>query len=310
MEKRKLGKNGPNLSVLGLGTWVMGGPWRYGWGPQDDKESIATIHKAIDNGINWIDTAAVYGLGHAERVVARALAKKRDKVFIATKCGLVWQKEIKKRPHNLTRTSIRREIEDSLQRLKTDYIDLYQLHSPDPETPVEESWSEMLALQKEGKVRWIGVSNFNMQLMKRCLKLGHVDSLQPVYNLLNRDIENEIVPFCHQNGIGIISYSPLASGLLSGKFDREKLAINDWRSKDTDFKGEALKKKLGYVEKLNSIAKEQNTTVGNLAIAWVLQHPEISSTILGVRNRQQLNKNIKATLLKLETDVEKRIADF
>lgn len=304
MKYKKLNKNGPELSVLGLGSWQMGGPWRYGWGRVENNTSIDIIHQALDLGINWIDTAAVYGLGFAERILARALKKKRHNVFIATKCGLVWEKSIAKRPHNLTPANIRREVDLSLLRLSTDYIDIYQMHAPDPETPVEDSWNEMVKLKQEGKIRWIGLSNFNKDLLSRCLDIFNVDSMQMPYNLLDRKIEENIIPYCVEKDIGLLAYSPLASGLLTGKFDITALAKDDWRRKDNRFKGPQLFATNSKVEKLKQIAQDCGCSASQLALAWNLSKEDVSSTIIGVRSIKQLAENVKSLDLELTNKVQ------
>ena len=293
MRTRKLGNNGPELTVVGFGAWAIGGPWEFGWGPVDDSASVNAIRRAIDLGINWIDTAAVYGLGHSEEMVARALKGPRDKVFIATKCGMVWDGGKKVRVH-LGPDSIRTEIENSLRRLNTDYIDLYQFHWPDPLTPVEESWAVMLKMKEEGKVRFVGVSNFDVPLLKRCMALGPVQSLQPPYNLLKREVEREILPYCLDNGIGVVAYSPMMSGLLSGKFDIDRVAPDDWRRKDKMFQEPQLSKEMVFIEKLRPIAAKYGKTVGQLSIAWVNMNPAVTSSIVGVRNILQVEDNLGA----------------
>lgn len=301
MKKKILGKNGPELTVIGFGTWAIGGPWEYGWGPVYDDESVRALHKAIDLGINWIDTAAVYGLGHSEEVIARALEGKRKEIFLATKCGMIWD-ESKRVRINASPASIRREIELSLRRLKTDYIDLYQIHWPDPETPVEDSWTTMVNLQTEGKVRYIGVCNYDTSMLKKCNTIAPVQSLQPPYNLLRRQIENDILPYCRENEIGVIAYSPMQSGLLSGSFDINKLANDDWRRKNKYFQEPYLSKALNFIEKLKPLAQKYNTSVGNLAIAWVLFHPAITSAIVGARSPKQIEEIVKSEKLILENE--------
>jgi len=289
MNQRQLGKDGPFLSEIGLGAWAIGGPWEWGWGPQDDRESILTIERALDLGINWIDTAAVYGLGHSEEIVGKALAGKRDQVFIATKCGLLWNEKGHVRNNNQPE-SIMKEAENSLRRLNTDYIDLYQIHWPDPHTPVEESWQAMVKLQEQGKVRYIGVSNFDVQLLEKCEAIRHVNSLQPPYNLLNREVEREILPWCRKHGVGVVAYSPMQSGLLTGKFDISRLSRDDWRRKSPYFKEPQLSKNLKFVEELRPIAGKYRKTVAQLAITWVLMHPAITSAIVGARRPQQVDE--------------------
>lgn len=304
MRTRKLGNNGPELTVVGFGAWAIGGPWEFGWGPVDDSASVNAIRRAIDLGINWIDTAAVYGLGHSEEMVARALEGTRDKVFIATKCGMVWDGGKKVRVH-LGPDSIRTEIENSLRRLNTDYIDLYQFHWPDPLTPVEESWAVMLKLKEEGKVRFVGVSNFDVPLLKRCTALGTVQSLQPPYNLLKREVEREILPYCLENGIGVVAYSPMMSGLLSGKFDIDRVARDDWRRKDEMFQEPRLSKEIVFIEKLRPIAAKYGKTVGQLSIAWVNMNPAVTSSIVGARNIPQVEDNFGADFEIDKDDLQK-----
>ncbi len=301
MYTRKLGKNGPEITIIGLGAWAIGGPWVFGWGEQDDQQSIETIHKSLDSGINWIDTAAVYGLGHSEKIVGQALKGKRDKVFLATKCGLVWNNKGKVR-NNLKPDSIRTELENSLKRLGTDYVDLYQFHWPDPSTNVEDSWNEMIKLKEEGKARYVGVSNFDVPLLEKCEAMYHVDSLQPPYSMLNRDVEKEILPYCEKHGIGVIPYSPMQSGLLTGKFDKSRLAPDDWRHKSPYFQEPNLSRNLEFVESLKPIAEKYGKTVGHLAIAWVLKHSAVTSAIVGARRPEQATENVLAADLHLNQD--------
>ena len=293
METRQLGKDGPFLTEIGLGTWAIGGPWSWGWGKQDDRESVAAIRRALELGVNWIDTAAVYGLGHAEEVVAQAIEGRRHEVFLATKCGLVWDDRGRVR-NNLEPESIRREAEESLRRLKTDVIDLYQIHWPDPNASIRRAWETMVKLQKAGKVRYIGVSNFDVPQLKQCLKVAPVQSLQPPYSLVRREIEEEILPFCRENGIGVVVYSPMASGLLTGKYDPNRLAPDDWRRKVDDFVEPKVTRFLKLVEKIRPIAARHGKTVGNLAVAWTLMNPAVTSAIVGARNVQQVEENIQA----------------
>ncbi len=305
MNKRILGKNGPELTVVGFGAWAIGGPWEFGWGPVDDEVSVKAIQRALDLGINWIDTAAVYGLGHSEEIVAKAIKGKRSEVFIATKCGMVWDENRKVRIH-LGPSSIRKEIENSLRRLNTDHVDLYQIHWPDPETPVEDSWAALAKLKEEGKVRYIGVSNFDVPLLKKCMAIAPVQSLQPIYNLLKRDVEKEILPYCSENGIGVVAYSPMMSGLLTGKFDPKRLAPDDWRSKNPMYKEPVLSKEMAFIDKLRPITAKYGKTVGQLAIAWVNMSPAVTSSIVGARNPQQVEENVGADF-KIGADDMKKI---
>lgn len=301
MQTRKLGKNGPEITVIGLGAWAIGGPWVFGWGVQDDQQSIETIHKSLDLGINWIDTAAVYGLGHSETIVGQALKGKRDNVFLATKCGLVWNNKGKVR-NNLKPDSIRTELENSLKRLETDYVDLYQFHWPDPNSRVEDSWHELVKLKEEGKVRYVGVSNFDVPLLEKCEAIHHVDSLQPPYSMLNRNVETGILPYCEQHGIGVIAYSPMQSGLLTGKFDKSRLAPDDWRHRSDFFKEPNLSRNLEFVDSLKPIADKYGKTVGHLAIAWVLTHSAVTAAIVGARRPEQAEENVFAADLHLSQD--------
>ncbi len=290
MRKRILGKGGPELTAIGFGAWAIGGPWEFGWGPVDDEASVSAIRKAIDSGINWIDTAAVYGLGHSEEVVARAISGHRDDVFLATKCGMVWDDSRKVRVH-LGPVSIRKEIEASLRRLRTDHVDLYQFHWPDPDTPVEESWETMVRLKEEGKAKHIGVCNFGVDLLKRCSAIERPQSLQPIYNLVRQDVSKEVLPYCLQNGIGVVAYSPMMSGLLSGKFDITKLAADDWRRKNKVFQEPLLSREIALVERLRPIASKYGRTVGQLAVAWVNMNPAVTSSIVGARTAGQVEEN-------------------
>ncbi len=301
MNTRQLGKNGPFLTEIGFGSWAVGGPWDWGWGKQDDRDSIAAIRRALDLGVNWIDTAAVYGLGHAEEVVARAVEDRRQEVFIATKCGLVWNDNGRVR-NNLQPESIRREAEASLRRLKTDVIDLYQIHWPDPNASLRRAWETLVQLQKEGKVRYIGVSNFNVPQLKQCLKVAPVQSLQPPYSLLRREVEREILPFCKENGIGVVAYSPMGSGLLTGKYDPNRLARDDWRRKVSDFQEPGVTRILNFVEKLRPLAERHGKTVGQLAVAWVLMNPAVTSAIVGARNVRQVEENVQAAGWRLSSE--------
>ena len=294
MKKRILGKNGPSLSEIGFGAWAIGGPWEYGWGLVDDKKSIEAIHRAIELGINWIDTSAVYGLGHSEEVVARALKEKRKDVFLATKCGMVWDDSRRVKIHASPK-SIIKEIDDSLKRLQTDYIDLYQIHWHDPETPVEDSWGTLVRLKEEGKARYIGVCNYDVPLLEKCKAIAPVQSLQPPYSLLRRQIEKDILPYCMKNEMGVVAYSPMQAGLLSGKFDFNKLAPDDWRRNSKYFQEPYFSKAINFVEKMRPIAEKYKKTVGQLAVAWVLNHPPITSAIVGARTVEQVEGNIGAS---------------
>jgi aryl-alcohol dehydrogenase-like predicted oxidoreductase len=296
METRKLGKNGPDITTIGFGCWAMGGVGLAGgWGPQDDQQAIDAIHAALDLGVNWFDTAAIYGTGHSEETLGKALGDRRKDVILATKFGLVWD-ENGKITNDSSYQSVMRECDASLQRLGTDYIDLYQQHWPDTiGTPVEESMRALDDLIKAGKVRYAGVSNFDVPLLERALSVRHIDSLQPQYNLFSRDVEAEILPFCQQNGIGVVAYSPLASGLLGGKYtESQTFDDTDWRSSNPDFTGEGLKRNLAKVERLRAIAQRFDKTVPQLAVAWVLSNPATTSAIVGVRKPDHITSIIPA----------------
>lgn len=297
MRKRKLGWTNEELTVIGLGAWAMGGGgWAYSWGPQDDRESIATIQRALDLGINWIDTAAVYGLGHSEEIVGNAIRGRRDQVFLATKCGLVWD-ERGNISGRLKAWSVRQELEASLRRLQVDVIDLYQIHWPNPDEDIEEAWTEMAKMVEEGKVRYIGVSNFDVGQMERVRAIHPVASLQPPYSMIRRGIEKEILPYCAKHNIGVIAYSPLASGLLTGKFTRERLAQltpDDWRRRGNAFQEPELSANLEFVDALKAIAERYGRPVSHLAIAWVLRRPEVTAAIVGARRPGQIEETAGA----------------
>ncbi|HQD32430.1 MAG: aldo/keto reductase [Atribacterota bacterium] len=297
MRKRKLGWTDLELTVIGFGSWALGGGgWESGWGPQDDEESIAAIHRALDLGINWIDTAAVYGLGHSEEIIAKALRGMSEKPIIATKCGLVWN-EKGEVFGCLKRDSIRKEVEDSLRRLEVEVIDLYQIHWPDPDPDIEEAWSTMADLVKEGKIRYAGVSNFNVEQMKRIEKIHPIASLQPPYSMIMRDIEKEILPYCAEKNMGVIVYSPMQKGLLTGKFTPERvknLPPDDHRRSDPQFNEPLLSINLELVEKLKPIAEKHGRTLAQLAIAWVLRRPEVTAAIVGTRRPSQIEETFPA----------------
>lgn len=305
MELRQLGHSDLKITPIGVGAWAMGGGgWKFGWGPQDDAASIGAIRAALDAGINWIDTAAVYGLGHSEEIVARALDGAGRKPYIFTKCERVWNDrgEI---GGSLKAESIRREVEASLRRLKIDAIDLYQVHWPEPEAEVEEGWTEMARLQQEGKVRWIGVSNFNAAQMKRAQAIAPITSLQPPYSILSPEIEESILPFTKANGIGVIVYSPMKSGLLSGAMTRERVAAmpaDDFRQRTANFQEPKLTRNLQLVELLRDIGKRHGRTPGEVSIAWTLRRPEVTGAIVGLRSASQLEGVIGAATFRLSSD--------
>ena len=316
MQTRNLGNSDLQITPVGYGAWAIGGSgWQFAWGSQDDKDSIAAIHRALELGVNWIDTAAVYGLGHSEEVVGRALKSwNGPRPYVFTKCGLRWDAKgnVSK---VLTRDSIRREVEDSLRRLSTDAIDLYQIHwPPDPDSPeLEEGWSTLANLRREGKVRWIGVSNFNVQQLRRAQAIAPVTSLQPPYSLVHRDIEDQVLPYCLEAGIGVIVYSPMASGLLTGAMTSEraaKLPKDDWRKNHPDFTEPNLSRNLALVERLQEIAKRHNRSAGEVAIAWTLHHPAVTGAIVGARNARQAEGVMRAGDLPLTDEEVSTIEDF
>ncbi len=313
MKTRQLGNTDLHITPIGFGSWAVGGGgYRFGWGPQDDEQSIAAINHALDLGINWIDTAAVYGLGHAEEIVARALKGRAERPYIFTKCERVWN-EHGEISGSLKAQSIRRECESSLRRLKTDIIDLYQIHWPDPDSEVEEGWATMAELKKEGKVRYIGVSNFNVNQMRRAMEIASISSLQPPFSLINRDIEKDILPFCQEHNIGVIVYSPMASGLLTGSMTRERIARlpdDDWRKHDPEFQEPRLSHNLELAEKLNEIAFMHNVTPGVVAIAWTLQHPGVTGAIVGARSPVQVDGIMPAAEFRLTDSETARIEEF
>jgi aryl-alcohol dehydrogenase-like predicted oxidoreductase len=297
MQKRKLGKSDLELSAIGFGAWAVGGKWAFGWGPQDDNDSICAIHRALDLGVNWIDTAAVYGLGHSEEVVARALADRKGKVLIATKCGLRWRQN-GLIYGSLKSQSIRDEVEASLRRLQVETIDLYQIHWPNPNKNIEEGWGVMADLVKEGKIRYAGVSNFDVAQMQRAQQIFPITSLQPPYSILNREVEKEILPYCQDNDMGVIGYSPMQAGLLTGSFSHQRLETlpsDDWRRRDRFFQEPAFSRALEIVEKLRPIAMRENHTLAQLAIAWVLRRSEITAAIVGARHPNQIEETVQAS---------------
>jgi len=305
MTMNQLGNSDLFITPVGFGAWAIGGAgWEFGWGEQDDPASIAAIHRALSLGVNWIDTAAVYGMGHSEEVVASALkAWSGPRPYIFTKCGLRWDEQGYVH-RSLQAESVRRECEDSLRRLKIDVIDLYQIHWPTED--LEEGWGAMAQLQKEGKVRWIGVSNFDVGELRRAQAIAPITSLQPPYSLVRREVEQEILPYCQSNGLGTIVYSPMASGLLTGAMTRERAASlpnSDWRSRDLEFHEPKLSKNLALVERLRKVGERYGRPPGQVAIAWALQNPAVTGAIVGARSARQVEGNVGAADLRL-TDEE------
>ena len=301
---KRLGNSDLTITSLGIGAWAMGGGgWQFTWGAQDDHDSIAAIRAALDAGFNWIDTAAVYGLGHSEEVVAKALEGVSHKPYIFTKCERRWDENGNIFP-SLKADSIRRECEDSLRRLKVERIDLYQMHWPQPDADIEEGWTEMARLQNEGKVRWIGVSNFNVAQLRRAMQIAPITSLQPPYSLLARKAEGEIA-FAREHGIGVIVYSPMRAGLLTGKMTPERarnLPDDDWRRRDKDFQQPQLSRNLELVDKLRAIGERHGRTPGEVALAWALSNPGVTATIVGLRRPDQVEGVAGALSFRLTGD--------
>jgi aryl-alcohol dehydrogenase-like predicted oxidoreductase len=300
MQTKKLGNSDLDLTSIGFGAWAIGGSdWAHGWGPQDDRDSINAIHRALDLGLNWIDTAAVYGLGHSEELVAKALKSSSHKPYIFTKCGMVWD-ESKAITHSLK--TIREECEASLRRLAIDTIDLYQIHWPKPEEELEAGWSTMADLQREGKVRWIGASNFSVEQMKLAQKIAPVTSLQPPYSMINRNVEPEILPFCLKHNIGVINYAPMHSGLLTGAMSRERVAAfpaSDFRRNAKNYQEPHLTRNLAIADLLKQIGTRHNLAAGVIAIAWTLHHPAVTAAIVGSRSPEQVDGTFPATTFRL-----------
>ncbi len=293
METRKLGNSDLQITPVGFGAWAIGGSgWAYSWGAQNDLDSVAAIHRALEMGVNWIDTAAVYGLGHSEKVVARAMKEWRGaRPYIFTKCILTWNDKGEILPE-FSAASIRKECEESLKRLQVSAIDLYQMHWPpqDNGPGLEEAWQTLGELQKEGKVRWIGVSNCDAQQIKRAQKIAPVTSLQPPYSILRRQIEQGTLPYCEQQGIGVLVYAPMFSGMLTGAMTRERAAAlpaDDFRSRNPEYKEPKLSQNLALVEKLKEIGARHGRSAGEVAIAWTLRHPAVTAAIVGTRSALQ-----------------------
>ena len=313
MKTRQFGNTDMHITPIGFGTWALGGgSWAFGWGPQDDEQSIAAIHRALDLGINWIDTAAVYGLGHSEEIVARALKDRSERPYVFTKCSRVWD-ENGEISSSLKAQSIRRECENSLRRLQVDVIDLYQVHWPMPESELEEGWETMAQLKDEGKVRYIGVCNFNVEQMRRVMRIAPISTLQPPYSLVKPEVEEEILPFCQEQEIGVIVYSPMMSGLLSGSMTRERIAKlpdDDWRKRDSEFQEPRLSHNLALVEQLQEIGYMHSRSPGEVAIAWTLHNPAVTAAIVGARRPEQVDSIIGAAEFRLTEAEFDQIEEF
>ena len=313
MKTRKLGNSGFEFSKIGLGTWAIGGgDWDFGWGQQDESDAIAGIVKAVDLGVNWIDTAAVYGAGQSEILVGKALKEisENDRPIVATKCGRINHADGSVFGR-INRESIFAECDASLKRLGIDCIDLYQLHWPDPDPEIEEAWRAMSELVDQGKVKQIGVSNHNVEQMQRLLPIHEIASLQPPYNMLNRSIEDSILPFCESENIGVICYSPMGKGLLTGKFDlarAQSLDSNDHRTRDPKFASPQLEINLKLVETIRKIADNHNRPLAQLSVAWALRNEVVTSAIVGVRRPDQIEEIVEAANWEL-TDDENAMID-
>ena len=313
MQSVRFGRTDMEITRIGFGSWAIGGGgWRAAWGPQDDDEAVGAIRRAVELGMNWIDTAAVYGLGHSEELVARALKGVSERPYVFTKCSQVWD-ESGNISNNLKRDSVKRECEESLSRLQVEAIDLYQIHWPRPDEDIEEGWEAMAELKEEGKVRHIGVSNFDVEQMERIREIAPVETLQPPYNMLKRGIEDEILPYCQENDIGVIAYSPMRSGLLTGKMSPERVAnlpADDWRRNSSDFQEPRLSRNLELVSLLEEIGVEHGRSPGEVAIAWTLRHQAVTAAIVGGRSPDQVDGIIGAAELRLSEDELDKIQSF
>jgi aryl-alcohol dehydrogenase-like predicted oxidoreductase len=313
MQSRRLGNSDLQITPLGVGAWAMGGGGMpMAWGPQDDNDSIGAIHAALDRGINWIDTAPIYGFGHSEEVVGRAIKGRADRPYVFSKFSIVWD-EKHEVTRNLSRESVVRECEASLRRLQADAIDLYQVHWPDPAGDIEEGWAAAAELQKAGKVRWIGVSNFKPEQMTRLGAIAPITSLQPPYSILSPDVETEILPFCGTHNIGVIVYSPMKSGLLSGAMTRDRIANmpeDDFRQRTISFKEPLLTRNLNLVELMRAIGGRHGRTPGEVALAWTLRRPEVTGAIVGMRSPAQVDGVVGAADFRLSSGEVEEIAAF
>lgn len=296
MQTRRLGVTDLELTTIGMGTWAIGGPWEFGWGPQNDEDSVAAIITALESGVNWVDTAPAYGCSHAEVVVGRVLKEMGERPIVATKCGLLWN-EKREKITCLKKDSIISECEASLVRLGVDVIDLYQMHWPVPDEQLEEGWEAMVNLQEQGKVRYVGVSNCSVSQLKRAETIEKPVSLQPPYSMIRRDGEEELLPYCREHDMGVVVYSPMQKGLLTGKYTAQKvaeLAPDDHRHRDPNFHGEKLEANMKLVEGISEIACGYGKTAAQLAIAWVLRREEVTAAIVGARSKKQIEETVQA----------------
>lgn len=313
MQKKRLGNSDLELTPIGIGAWAMGGGgWQFAWGPQDDSESIEAIHAALDGGVNWIDTAAVYGLGHSEEIVARALQGRANRPYVFTKCERIWGED-RLIAKSLKADSIRRECEASLRRLKVDVIDLYQIHWPEPDEDIEEGWSALAKLKEEGKVRWIGVSNFNAKQLERARRIAPITSLQPPYSAISPEVDNEILPYCLHHNIGVIVYSPMKSGLLTGKMTKERVAAfpeDDFRKRALAFQEPQLSRNLELAELMRRIGRRHGVSAGVVAIGWTLRNPAVTAAIVGMRSADQAAGVLPALQFRLSDEEFSQIEAF
>jgi aryl-alcohol dehydrogenase-like predicted oxidoreductase len=302
LDTSELGQTGLEITRVGFGAWAIGGGgWEFGWGPQEDEQSIAAINRALEQGVNWIDTAAAYGFGRSEQVVGRALEGVSERPYVFTKCSLLEGPD-RRVVHSLTRDSILREAESSLKRLAIDAIDLYQIHWPNPEANIEEGWTALAELKDQGLVSHIGVSNFDVEQLRRIQQIAPVETLQPQYSLIERDTERELLPFAEREGIGVIVYSPMGSGMLTGRMTRERIAQmadDDWRKRDERFREPQLSRNLELVERLRAVADRHETTPGAVAVAWTLANPTVDGAIVGFRGPDQVDPILAAANLEL-----------
>ena len=315
MQKVQFGTTGLEITKIGFGSWAIGGSgWAAAWGPQDDEEAVGAIQRAVEQGVNWVDTAAVYGLGHSEELVAQALKNfpEADRPYVFTKCSLVWDED-GDISNVLKKDSVKKECEDSLRRLQTDVIDLYQVHWPIPEEQIEEGWEAMAELKEEGKVRHIGVSNFNVEQIERIKEVAPVETLQPPYSMLVRGVEDEILPYCGENNIGAIVYSPMRNGLLTGKMTPERIQnmpSDDWRRNNEDFNEPRLSRNLQLVDILRDIGEAHDKAPAEVAIAWTLRHPAVTAAIVGGRRPDQVDGVVGAADFQLSDEEVERIESF
>lgn len=313
MQTKQLGNSDLHITPIGFGAWAIGGNnWAFGWGSQDDQDSIAAIQRSLDLGVNWIDTAAIYGLGHSEEIVAKALKGRAQRPYIFTKCSLTWNDQ-RETGNSLKQDSIRREVDASLRRLEVEAIDLYQIHWPNPDADIEEGWTTLSKLKQEGKVRYIGVSNFNVAQLQRAAAIAPVTSLQPPYSLVNPAVETEILPFCKDQNIGVIVYSPMQSGLLTGAMTLERVANlpdDDWRKRSKEFQQPRLSRNLKLVDLLDQIGQPHGRLPGEVAIAWTLNNPAVTAAIVGGRTAKQVEGIIGAGEFRLDSQELAQITTF